>query len=124
MTTNDNEVVDLNKKSQEERVVDFTELLGTIEGVDVKMKQLWKEIYENAISDRQNAFVMFCKLSRIAEEKSTEHAVHARSMAQFIERMAKANDQLIKLTELISQADPSAKPIDPNEIFDAIQKKR
>jgi hypothetical protein len=123
----DNNVIDefpqLNDKSQTERVKDFGELLATIENIDDKMKQLWKEIYENAINDRAIAYVMFVKLAQISQDKSNEHAVHARSMANFVERMSKANDQLLKLADLISRSDPANKPIDQNEIFDAIKKR-
>lgn len=117
------DLIDLSSKSQSERVKDFAELLTTIEGVDTKMKQLWREIYENAIMDRQNCYVMFVKLVQIAQDKSNEHAVHARSMATFVERMSKANDQLLKLADLISRSDPANAPIDQDGIFSAINKK-
>lgn len=121
----ENDDVDLinDKKSQEERVKDFSELLQRIEGIDDKKKQLWKEIYENAITDRQNAFTMFVKLAKLSENKSHEHAVHGRNMATYLERMSKANDQLIKLAELVMRSDPKDAPITPDEMFDMISKK-
>ena len=45
----------------EEKVSDFSSLLGQIEGLSDKKKKLWKEIYENAIYDRQNAYSLFVK---------------------------------------------------------------
>ena len=49
----------------EEKVSDFSSLLGQIEGLSDKKKKLWKEIYENAIYDRQNAYSLFVKLVKI-----------------------------------------------------------
>jgi hypothetical protein len=107
----------------EKRIKNFSDLLEKIDDVDDKKKQLWREIYENAITDRQNAFVMFVNLSRLAKDNSTEHAVHGRTLATYLERMGKANDQLIKLAELISRSDPSTSVIDPDEMFSKIKKK-
>lgn len=117
------ELKELDTRSQNERVKDFSQLLEKIQGVDDKKKQIWKEIYENAISDRQNAFVMFVKLATITGDKTNEWAVHGKTMATFLERMGRANDQLIKLAELISRSDPTAAPIDSDEMFKMITKK-
>ena len=108
--------------SIDDRIRDFTGLLDQIENLTEKKKQLWKEIYENAITDRQNAFVMFLKLSKIAADKSSEHALHGRTIAVYLERMSKANDQLIKLAELVAAAEGPADELTPDEIFDKIGK--
>jgi hypothetical protein len=67
---------------------------------------------------------LFSKLVRIVQDKSTEHAVHGRSLSSYIERMSKANDQLIKLAELIAKADEEKdEELDDDQIFDMIGKK-
>ena len=104
----------------ENKVKDFSSLLDQIEGLSDKKKKLWKEIYENAIYDRQNAYTLFAKLVNIVEDKSTEHAVHGRSLASYIEKMSKANDQLIRLAELVAKAEKSNDEIDPEEMFKRI----
>ena len=113
-------IVDLTDRDVEEKVRDFSGLLNQIESLTDKKKQLWKEIYENAISDRQNSYVMFAKLVNIMKDNSTEHAIHGRTVATYIEKMSKANDQLIKLAELIAKADKSSEEIDPDEMFKRI----
>lgn len=113
-------LVEVDARAVEEKIRDFGGLLDQIESLTDKKKQLWKEIYENAISDRQNAYVMFAKLVKIAQDKSTEHAVHGKTIATYIERMSRANDQLIKLAELIAKADRSNDSIDPEEMFERI----
>lgn len=104
----------------EEKVRDFSELLDQIEGLSDKKKKLWKEIYENAVYDRQNAYTLFVRLVKIVEDKSTEHAVHGRSLSSYIEKMSKANDQLIRLAELVSKAEKTNDEIDPDEMFKKI----
>jgi len=107
----------------EEKVRDFSTLLDQIEGLSDKKKKLWKEIYENSISDRHNAYSLFVKLVRIVEDKSTEHAVHGKSLSSYIEKMSKANDQLIRLAELVSKAEKSNDEIDAEEMFKKISGK-
>ena len=109
--------------SIDDKIRDFSDLLNQIDGVSDKKKKLWKEIYENAVTDRWNAHLLFARLVDIAEDKSTEHAIHSRAMAAYIERMSKANDQLIRLSELISKAEHGEEEIDPEEMFAKIGKK-
>jgi hypothetical protein len=116
-------IVEVTERSVDERLRDFGDLLKNIESLDDKKRQLWKEIYENAISDRQNAYVMFARLVTIVEKKSTEHAVHGKTIATYIERMSKANDQLIKLAELIAKAERGSEEIDSEEMFRKINHK-
>lgn len=101
-----------------DKVRDFSELLDQIEGTTDKKKRLWKEIYENAVTDRQNAYVLFNTLVDIVQDKSTEHAIHGKTLATYIERMSRANDQIIKLAELVSKAEsPKEESIDAEEMF-------
>lgn len=107
--------------SIEDKKKDFSDLLDQIDGVSDKKKRLWREIYENAIVDRQNAYVLFTTLIDIVEDKSTEHAIHGKTMATYIERMSKANDQLIRLAELVSKSESKQEDeIDPEEMFKKI----
>ncbi|NBW06469.1 MAG: hypothetical protein EBR82_00410 [Caulobacteraceae bacterium] len=105
----------------ESKIKDFGELLEQIDGVSDKKKKLWKEIYENAITDRQNSYVLFNQLVDIVQDKSAEHAIHGRTLAIYIERMSKANDQIIRLAELVSKSEKKDDPeIDPEEMFKKI----
>ena len=113
-------IVESTERSVEQKIHDFSELLKGIESLDEKKQQLWKEIYENAIADRQNSYVMFSQLARIVHEKSTEHAVHGKTIATYIERMSRANDQLIKLAELIAKAQSGDDNINAEDMFSKI----
>jgi hypothetical protein len=105
-----------------EKIKDFSSLLASIENLEDKKKKLWTEIYENAITDRQNAYMLFVKLSNIIENKSTEFAVHGKTMTSFIERMGKANDQLIKLADLIASADQKNDNYNPDDLYEKMKK--
>lgn len=123
--SNENSIEDITSildRSIDEKVKDFDSLLNQIESLSDKKRQLWKEIYENAISDRQNSYAMFVRLVKIVQDKSTEHAVHGRTISAYIERMSKANDQLIRLAELIAKAEKSDEEINPDDMFDRIKR--
>jgi len=117
------DIVEVTEINVEKKIKAFSDLIDKIDSIDDKRRALWREIYEHAITDRQNAYAMFVKLVKIMENKSTEFAVHARSASSFIERMEKANDQLLKLADLISAAETKAGAIDPEDMFSRIQKK-
>lgn len=117
------DIVDIPDINIEKKIKDFSELVSKIDSIDDKRRALWKEIYEHAITDRQNAYAMFVKLVQIMQDKSTEFAVHARSASSFIERMEKANDQLLKLADLISAAENKSNNIDSDDMFSRIQKR-
>ena len=113
------QVLDLNV---EKKLKDFSDLLKSIESLDDKKRQLWAEIYCNAILERQNAYLIFAELYTIVTTKSTEYAIHGRTLTSCIERMSKANDQLIRLAELIAKAESSNEAIDPEDMFERISR--
>lgn len=112
--------VNFNKEELQHKVRDFSDLLKQIKEMDDKKAQLWLEIYENAITDRQLAYLMFAKLAIIVGNSSTDHAVHSRAMVMYIERMSKANDQLIKLGEIVSSTD-KPKTVSSDDMFKRIK---
>lgn len=114
------EISSVEKRSINERSRDFSALIKDIKNISDKKRQLWVEIYENAISDRQHSYLMFESLLKIVDEKSTEYAVHGKTLATFVEKMSRANDQLIKLAELIAAAEAKEDEINPDDMFDQI----
>ena len=103
-----------------EMIQKFSELLDEINNLSDKKKSLWKEIYKHAIEDRYNAFIMYDQLFKIVKNSATEHAVHDRNIATFLERMSKSNDQVIKLAELIAAAEKKSDQIDPDDLYEQI----
>lgn len=104
------------------KLKDFSSILEKIEDLDEKSKLLWSEVYKNSIEDRNLAYGLLIKLINICGSNTTEYAMHGRTMSSYIERMNKANDQLMRLSELIRKAEEEQSTIDPDEMFAKINK--
>ena len=105
-------------KEKEKKVRQFDEILNSIEGFDDKKKYLWSEIYKNAITDRESASILYTDTVLQLKGNTANHTIMGPVVVKYIERMSRANDQLIKLAELITKEDN--KPLDTNSIFDQI----
>jgi len=108
-------------KKIEKKVKDFSNVLEKIEHADAKKQILWKEIYENAILDRQNAHLLFVEAYTTMSQGTTEHATLGSTLTKYLERMNKANDQLLKLAELMNKSETEFNKIDADDLFSQIQ---
>ncbi len=104
----------------EKKLKDFSDLLASITTSEDKKKFLWKEIYENALVDRNNAYMLFTNLYNTMGSAATEHTTFGQLLTKYIERMNKSNDQLLKLAELISKEQEKNERIDADDMFNAI----
>lgn len=113
---------DLEKKA-DKAMKDFSALLDQFSSLEEKKKSLWKNIYENAITDRNNAYMLFADLYRHVCDNESQHSIHGQTLAKYIEKMTKANDQIVKLAEMIDeQAEAEGEEItDPSKLYDQIQ---
>ena len=89
--------------SVDERIATFSDFVKTLD-ISEKKRALWVEIYANALQDRDNANSMYVSLSQHVVTEPDKHAIHGPNIAKYIERMSKANDQLLKLAELVASA--------------------
>ena len=105
----------------QKKVDDFSEVLQKIEHADAKKKILWKEIYENAVLDRQNAHVLFVEAYTTMSQGTTEHATLGSTLSKYLERMNKSNDQLLKLAEVMNKSETEFNQINADELFNQIQ---
>jgi hypothetical protein len=108
---------------QKERAKEFSELLSTLTTVETKKKMLWAQIYEHAIDDRTNAYILFTDLFISAKGSPSDHQLNGPVLAKYIERMSRANDQILKLAELIQRAQDQEAGISEDEIYNKIQEK-
>jgi hypothetical protein len=104
------------------KVADFGELLDSMASVDDKRKLLWKEIYQNAVTDRENAYILYIGLYQTMSGSPADHAAHGSTLMKYMERMSKANDQIIKLAEMIRSTEEESQAIDSEDIFSKISK--
>ena len=107
-------------KENEEKIKQFGDLLDSLTSTEDKKKMLWKEIYENAVTDRENAYILFHEVYSIMTQSAAEHISVGPIMNKYLERMNKSNDQLLKLAELISKAEEQNSKIAPEDIFTKI----
>lgn len=119
MSTIDDEIL-----KADEAAKGFSEILDQIEEVPSQQKKLWLEIYANAVEDRARARSMFDVLVETCKSTSGELAVHGATIAKFLERMSRANDQLGKLSELITLVKEKNEKIDIENVYNAIEKKK
>jgi hypothetical protein len=123
-------ISELEERATDVRSKDFGALLDKIDNLDDNKKRLWREIYQNSLTDRHNAYVLFrqlvnlCSKTPVGLGRSAEYATHSAAIAKFLDQMRRANEQLIKLAALIAQAEKNSDAIDPDSVFDMIAKKR
>lgn len=103
---------------------DFDELLSSIDSAKTKEKILWRQIYENSITDRANADLCFMDLYPYLKSDTDNHLTHGMQVVQYLTRMEKSNEQLIKLATLIQKAleNQEEESLDRDALFDDIQK--
>ena len=113
---------DLMKKfsNSDKKVKEFSDLLDALENTKDKKKMLWREIYENAVVDRENAGMLFTDAYTQMQSGTAEHVTLGSTMSKYLERMNKSNDQILRLAELISKEAEKAARIDPDDLFSQI----
>ena len=107
-------------KTTEEKISTLDDLLDTLGDVEDKKRVLWKEIYQNAVIDRQSAGMLFTEAYRQMQAGSTEHVSLGPTLVKYLERMCKSNEQILKLCELITKCEEHSSKIDPDDLFSKI----
>mgnify|MGYP001444489660 CR=1 FL=1 len=108
------------KNKSEEKIKTFSSLLDDLSETDSNKKALWKEIYENAVSDRDRAGTLFTEAYKSMGNSASDHAALGTVMTKYLERMCKSNDQILSLADLISKAEHNESKVDPDDLFDKI----
>ena len=115
-------VLEKNDKNEvkEERIKNFADILDNIDSLEDKKKMLWKEIYENALEDREKAKMLFNSAYIDMQGGITDHMNIGSVMAKYLERMCRSNDQILKLAELIAKEEEKSTKISDDDIFSKI----
>ena len=100
-----------------EKVEAFSDILDTLSSTEEKKKLLWKEIYQNAVVDRENASMLFTDAWKNMQVGSSEHVSLGSTMSKYLERMCKSNEQILRLAELITKAEEQDTRIDSDDLF-------
>ncbi len=99
------------------KVESFENILQGLDKTTDRKKTLWKEIYENALYDRESAAVLFTEAFRHMTGNVTEHATLGSTLSKYLERMCKSNEQILKLADLIARAEEKEEKISPDDMF-------
>jgi len=114
------ETQNLTKKESElrKKIETFSDILDSIKTSDAKIKTLWREVYENAVADRENANMMFTDAwQRMQSPGTTDHVTVGTTMSKYLERMCKSNEQILRLAELISKVEEENMSINSDDLF-------
>lgn len=107
-------------KKSEVKIKEFSELLDSLQNLDSKKKTLWKEIYENAVSDRERASILFTEAFKSMSGGTTDHISLGGTLVKYLERMCKSNSQILALADMIAKAEMQESRIDPDDLFSKI----
>ena len=111
----------LDKNNEKEKQIkDFSDVLDSLESLENKKKLIWKEIYGNAIEDREKSKILFNDAYISMTGGVNEHMNIGAIMSKYIERMSKSNDQILKLAELIAKEEEKTENISDDDIFSKI----
>ena len=105
----------------EKKIDSFSDLLNHIDSSEDKKKALWKEIYSNAVNDRESASMLFTNAFQQMQGTTIDHATLGTTLTKYLERMCKSNEQILRLAELIAKAEGRAPQVDPDDIFARIE---
>jgi arginine decarboxylase-like protein len=105
-------------KSKESKIEKFGDILSSIKNLDDRKRVLWTEIYHNAVDDRENASILFTDTLMQVKGNAANHNILGPVIAKYLERMSRANDQILKLAELVAREEET--DINPDSIFDSI----
>lgn len=109
-----------NVEKKEEQIKNFSDILDNMNTLEDKKKMLWKEIYENALEDREKAKLLFNDAYISMSSGINEHMNIGSIMSKYIERMSKSNDQILKIAELIAKEEEKSTEVSIDDIFDKI----
>ena len=108
------------KKTTQEKIKDFSDLLDSLENTEDKKKMLWKDSYKNALDDRETASILVDDLLLKIQGNLNNHQQFGTLMTKYLERMSKSNDQILKLAELVAKEESDDR-ISPADIFEEIK---
>lgn len=119
MSKNINKEIKKAKKAKS-KIEQFSDLLDSLTDTEDKKKMLWKEAYENALYDRENANILLTDLLLQVKGSVPLHTSLGSIMSKYLERMSKSNDQILKLAELIAKEQENNE-ISSDDIFNQIR---
>lgn len=107
-------------QSAESKTDTFSDIIEKIEYAQPEIKLLWTEIYRNALDDRARANMLYVDLYKSVCGDKEGHLNFGVLMTKYIERLNKANDQLLKLSEQVEKMMEMDENVDASSLYDDI----
>ena len=107
-------------KKTDGKIENFKDIVDSLKSADESKKALWREIYENAVSDRERASILFTEAFKSMTGASTDHIALGTTLVKYLERMCKSNDQILSLADLINKAESAESKVNPEDLFSKI----
>jgi len=107
-------------KASDKKIENFREILDSLKDTANSKKALWREIYENSISDRERASILFTEAFKSMGGGSADHVAMGSTLTKYLERMCKSNDQILNLADLINKAEQRESKINSDDLFSEI----
>jgi len=108
-------------KDANKKITEFEKILSDVENLDQRKMFLWLEIYNNAKNDRVCASALFTQAFKELGGTAAEHSTLGPTLVKYLERMTKANDQLLSLASLVTKEIESQISLDTDNIFERIE---
>ena len=113
---------ELDKISKIQKKVDnFKELLDSLTELDDKRRMLWKEVYQNAVDDRERAAILFTNATMTMDNSTVTHTTLGTTLTKYLERMGKSNEQILRLAEMIVKVEEKEKSVDIDVLYDNME---
>lgn len=88
------------------------------------LDSLLEEALKNIISDREHSSLLLTDIILQLKSKSTNHKDSGLVAAKYVETLQRSNEQLIKITSLLSKLEESGTELDESDkeaLFETIQ---
>jgi len=108
-------------KATTKKIGQFEDILNSVEDLDESKLFLWLEIYNNAKNDRVCASALFTQAFAQLGNSGAEHITLGSTLVKYLERMNKANEQLLSLAALVTREIEQKSTVDANSIFEQIE---
>jgi len=110
-------------EKRQHRLNEFQKVLDSLESVKDEKKRLWQQIYESAMIEWEEAYALYSNLKPATQGDYHNHSLHGLLLTKYLERMNKANDQNLRIAELIEKAGSHGPSLNKSDIYDQIAKK-
>jgi len=108
-------------KKIQNSIENFADLLDSINNLDDHRGILWREIYSNAVEDRERAAILFTNATMTMDNSTVTHTTLGTTLTKYLERMNKSNEQILRLAEMISKIEDSEKSVNASDLYDSME---